>query len=302
MIKSELIETFIKVVEYGNISKAASHIFTTQSNISKQLQSLEKEVGAKLIVRQKGYTEMYLTSAGESFYEKAKQWQSLMKEFDEITDSENRMQISIGALDRFNFFTLKDFYQEMMDKYPSIQLDIHTYHSKEIYSMMENMRLDIGIASSNYPTFNITSKWVFDETMFVICNAENDLKKIIDPKDLDPNKEIYSRWSDEFDAWHNRYWPGKKYPMHVGTSAMTPNYLDQKGRWSIVPVSVINAFDHSYKNISIHHLSIESPVGHCYLLEQKKIRKSKEKAVNIFKTELMNFLRKDPYLTQHETE
>ncbi|MBO7697724.1 MAG: LysR family transcriptional regulator [Erysipelotrichaceae bacterium] len=295
MISNELIQTFLDVVEYGNLTKAAAHTFSTQSSISKQLNLLEEEVGTKLILRQKGHSEITLTAAGHDFFNKAKEWQILMKDFDNIHQSVIKTEISIGALDRFNYFTLKNFYKYMMQKYPNIQLDTHSYHSKEIYSMMENRRYDIGIVSASFPTFNIKVTPLLDEVMFVICNKNNDLGKIVSPEDLDPEKEIYSRWSDEFEIWHDQLWPGRKYPLHVGTSAMTPNYLDEPGRWSIVPVSVLNAFQTTYDYISIHHLTIEAPIRRTYLLEQKKPKHNKIEALEIFKKELIDYLKKDPY-------
>ena len=63
MISNELIQTFLDVVEYGNLTKAAAHTFSTQSSISKQLNLLEEEVGTKLILRQKGHSEITLTAA-----------------------------------------------------------------------------------------------------------------------------------------------------------------------------------------------------------------------------------------------
>ena len=45
MIDSEKIQAFLSVVQYGNITNAANAVFTTQSHLSKQLRSLEEEVG-----------------------------------------------------------------------------------------------------------------------------------------------------------------------------------------------------------------------------------------------------------------
>ena len=73
------------------------------------------------------------------------------------------------------------------------------------------------------------------------------------------------------------------------------NYLDEPGRWSIVPVNILNSFKSTYDYISIHHLSVEAPIRKAYLLEQKKPKQAKTEALDLFKRELVSYLRKDPY-------
>ena len=59
------IETFLTIVQEGGISQAAERMFTTQSNVSKQLKKLETELGVTLINRDKGVHYAYLTGDGE---------------------------------------------------------------------------------------------------------------------------------------------------------------------------------------------------------------------------------------------
>ncbi len=75
MIDSEKIQAFLSVVEYGNITNAANAVFTTQSHLSKQIRSLEEEVGAKLIIRSKGHSEISLTPQGKEFLGIARKWE-----------------------------------------------------------------------------------------------------------------------------------------------------------------------------------------------------------------------------------
>jgi len=237
MIDNELIQTFLSVVEYRNLTAAAANLFTTQSNLSKQIKQLEKETGVQLLIRRKGHSEVSLTTAGEEFLKTARKWQIVMKEFDNAASADSITEVSIGALDRLNCFALKDFYREIMSHHKEIRLDCHTRHSKEIYAMMEAQRLDFGIVSALYPVFNITARVIASESMYVVCHPGHDHGQIIRPEELDPEKEIYSRWSDEFEIWHDHLWPGRKYRMHVGTSVMAPSYLNEPGRWYIVPGS-----------------------------------------------------------------
>ena len=62
----ELIETFVCIVESGNLSAAASRMGTSQPTISRRLQILEKWLGLKLL--QRSTHAMNLTQDGERFF------------------------------------------------------------------------------------------------------------------------------------------------------------------------------------------------------------------------------------------
>src|SRR5258705_6579611 len=61
---------FAAVAAHGSFSRAANQLHLTQPALSRQVKSLEDELGVALIVR--GQNTISLTSAGEAFYEKAK--------------------------------------------------------------------------------------------------------------------------------------------------------------------------------------------------------------------------------------
>jgi len=61
---------FAAVAAHGSFSRAANQLHLTQPALSRQVKSLEDEIGVALIVR--GQNTISLTSAGEDFYEEAK--------------------------------------------------------------------------------------------------------------------------------------------------------------------------------------------------------------------------------------
>ena len=63
------LEYFVVSAEVGSFSRAADILYTTQSNISKGIQSLEKEVGAELFIRQT--RGIALTPKGKHVYKYA---------------------------------------------------------------------------------------------------------------------------------------------------------------------------------------------------------------------------------------
>jgi DNA-binding transcriptional LysR family regulator len=71
MDRLKLMETFVRVVETGSFSAVARESLTTQSAISKQMQALEAQLGAKLLVR--STRSHSLTEAGRLYYERCRQ-------------------------------------------------------------------------------------------------------------------------------------------------------------------------------------------------------------------------------------
>ena len=289
MIDSEKIQAFLSVVEYGNITNAANAVFTTQSHLSKQIRSLEEEVGTQLIIRSKGHSEISLTPQGKEFLGIARKWEGIMDDFNQVRYTTSVTEVSIGALERFNSFTLRDFYRDILKNHKNIRINSHTRHSREIYTMMENRQLDLGLVSLVYPVNNIRIRTLFSETMYVISSPASNLPPIIEPSDLNPELEIFSRWSDNFEIWHDQLWPGREYRLYVGTCSMTPFYLDEPGRWAIVPVSALHSMKETC-DFTVHKLSEPHPAHKVYLLEQKNPSQSRQKTITEFRDSLIEYL------------
>ncbi|MCR5228587.1 MAG: LysR family transcriptional regulator [Solobacterium sp.] len=290
MITAEMIQAFLSIAEYRNITIAANSSFTTQSNFSKQIRALEEETGRQLLIRHRGHSEVVLTQAGKEFLILARRWRGLMDDMNEIRNLNEITEVSIGAFDRLNTFTLQGFYRSMLKEHPELRIDVHTRHSREIYNMMEHRDIDIGIVSTVLPTYNIKISELYVEKMCVVCNAESNLGNTVSPGELDPNLEIYSRWSDEFEVWHDQNWPGRRYRIHVGTSSMSPFYLDEPGRWTIMPVNTIEGLKGMH-NITVHRLSIPYPAGKIYLLEQNNPSERRQEAISLFSGKLTEYLK-----------
>ena len=273
MIDHEKIQAFLAVVQYGNITAAANAVFTTQSHMSKQIRLLEEELGTQLLIRSKGHSEVSLTPHGKEFLQVARKWEGIMKDN----------------------FTLRDFYRKVLDEHRDIRIDCHTRHSRQLYTMMENQQLDLAMVSIVYPVYSIKATALYRENMVLIAAAGTDLPPVVKPSDLDPEKEIYSRWSDEFEVWHDQLWPGKKYRMHVGTSAMTPHYLNEPGRWSVVPDSTLHGLKEN-SSFTVHRILESYPANKIYLLEQKHPRSSRAEAIALVREKLLEYLRNESHL------
>ena len=291
-MEREQIEAFLGIVNNGTISSAANSLYTTQSSISKKISLLEEEIGVPLFVRGKGMRKVELTSHGEEFLQIARKWEALNREFNSIKYSLEIHEVSIGATDLVNRITLKDLYADILSNYPDYRLDIHNYHSAQIYRMMESNSLDLGYVNLLLPVSNITVTKLFDEKLVVLIHSANTVPPVISFKDLDPSKEIYSRWNDEFDIWHEQYWPHRMYRIRVGTGSMIADYLNEEGRWTIAPITCIRGLM-SLADFKYAELDIETPKRALYLLEQKNPNQRRADSVNWIKNKIRDHMKKD---------
>src|SRR5258708_23150836 len=69
-MESRHLRYFAAVAAHGSFSRAANQLRLTQPALSRQVKSLEDEIGTVLIAR--GQNAISLTAAGEAFFEEAK--------------------------------------------------------------------------------------------------------------------------------------------------------------------------------------------------------------------------------------
>ena len=294
-MNDDLIHAFLSIVNNGSISAAADAEFTTQSRMSKKLKQLEEETGVPLLVRGRGVHGIELTSYGKEFLVLAERQEELNREMMEIHRKPEIHEISIGAVDLINCWTLREFYQKLLKEKKDLRLDIHTRHSREIYGMIESHAIDLGYVAQLLPARDVIVTPLYQEPMLILCTKGSYPKGPVSPQQLDPEKEIYANWSDSFAIWHDQIWPGKRYHMHVGTSGMLPDYLNEPGRWALAPVSTVRGTI-VHADFDYHMLTIDTPKRTFYQLEQKNPSPSRMKTIEVFKKELLDDLKKDPNL------
>ena len=93
---------FISIIEKGNFTEAAEENYISQSAISQQIQSLENELGYKLLIREK--RTFTLTPAGKYIYNQSKNILENIENMQEkakFIASNNNYSIKIGYLKNY---------------------------------------------------------------------------------------------------------------------------------------------------------------------------------------------------------
>ncbi|MCL1051372.1 LysR family transcriptional regulator [Shewanella abyssi] len=146
MLKIELLESFIAVVESGNLSKAAEKLCRTQSTISLQIKKLEETVGQPLLLRDnKGVS---LTESGKTLLSYAyKMMQLSSQALDELKDCRNREVIRLGVPTDYIHRYLGSCLLEFIREFTCIELVIDTDVSGNLYKRLHNGEFDVIVAT-----------------------------------------------------------------------------------------------------------------------------------------------------------
>lgn len=136
---------FVAVAEHLSFTKAAKAMFTTQPTISKQIASLERELGVQLFIRSN--RNVVLTPPGKLLYEEFKE---LLKRVDQTFNKvksynikrENKLLIGLHSLMDIHRL-IPNFFKSFTDEFPNIELIIKSYSFKELRENLLEGNLDL---------------------------------------------------------------------------------------------------------------------------------------------------------------
>lgn len=264
------VEAFLTVVRLGSLSKAASHLFVSQSTISQRIQAIEKEYDVSLLRRERGVKGISLTSEGERLYKIALKYEDLHAEAKGIKTTTRGTTVTIAAVDSVHNYVMVEKYKKLNEKLPSIRLGIHTHQSNEIYMLLEQRDIDIGLTLQDRDMKNIGVDELFTEKMVMIKSKNYELgKEIIRNRDLDVSKQILVNWGPLYRIWHEKHWGSLSNSfIQIDTPKMMIEYMKDSSHWAIVPISIAGYMKE--KNIvEIFSLEDPAPDRTCYLVTRE---------------------------------
>ncbi|MFQ8662622.1 MAG: selenium metabolism-associated LysR family transcriptional regulator [Lachnospiraceae bacterium] len=143
------LEAFVQVAEGGSFSKAAKELFLTQPTISSHISSLERELNARLFVR--NTKEVSLSEDGIKLYKYAKQMLDLQREI-EVTfgmDEEGESHAVIIAASTIPAqYLLPEVLTRFSERYPQEQIRIQETDSSKVVMQIVDHRVDIGFTGT----------------------------------------------------------------------------------------------------------------------------------------------------------
>ncbi|MDY2819427.1 MAG: LysR family transcriptional regulator [Hominisplanchenecus sp.] len=287
------IETFLMLVKTRNITKTAESLFVSQPTVSHRLKLLEEELDVPLLIRKKGYKKVELTPKGEEFIPIAQRWLSLMKETMLLKNAGEELYLSVASTDTLNSCIFKDLYRSILrDTRINMKLNISTHYSYEIYELLEKRTVDVGFVYHHLHYKNIISEPVLREKMYVVQEWDSAIRKNqINIDELDPEKEVTFLWETNYQIWHEQMVSkGRRNSLEVDIYSLFSEFLKDKGRWAIAPVTVVNRLQNEQKVFVSEIANRKKPPERItYIVRHKDMNEQKIKTLNIFEERINQY-------------
>lgn len=140
------IKYFQTVVRCNSFSEVAAECYISQSAISRQVQTLERELGVKLLKRENH--RFSLTPAGEHFYQKSllimADLERLCRETKQIAHG-NDFTLRIGYIKGYGGAEFQRAAAEFTAKYPDVPVDMKNGNHEDLYDMLRTEQVDLAL-------------------------------------------------------------------------------------------------------------------------------------------------------------
>jgi LysR family nitrogen assimilation transcriptional regulator len=168
------LKSFVKIIDTGSVSRAASVLRVAQPALSQQIASLEQHFKHQLLIRSNvGITP---TEAGLILYRHA---QIMLKQIDqaqvEIDQSGNSIagRVSIGLATYSSSSALSlPLLKEMKARYPEIVLHINDSFGHILSELIMTGKMDMALIYTSNPIKGVSLQPLFREEMFLVSPAD----------------------------------------------------------------------------------------------------------------------------------
>jgi len=165
------IRHFLAAVEARQFTRAAERMNIVQSALSTSILALEREVGSRLLIRDR--RGLRLTQAGEVFLRKAKLGAQLIAEAaDAVAEVEGlkRGVLTIGSVQSVaSFIDLPRVFARFNSAYPGIEVRLRQGRLEDVVDDIRARRLDLGLLPILEPLKNVGMVTIVEEPLMLAC-------------------------------------------------------------------------------------------------------------------------------------
>lgn len=201
MNQLEDMQTFVRIVEAGSITRAAEQLNTAKSAVSRRLQQLEQRLNITLITRTT--RTQSLTDSGKSYYQ---QCLRILQDIEEVESGVRNDQLSlkgkikVAAPLSFGLRHLSKALCDFNEMHPEIYFDVD-FNDRQVDLIEEGFDLAIRIA--RLPDSNLIAKPIFSCDS-ILSASPTYLNKMGRPKSPNDLREHYKKlhYSGVNSSWH----------------------------------------------------------------------------------------------------
>lgn len=141
-------EALLTAVELGSFTRAAERLGVTQSGLTHMMNSLEKEVGFPLLIRD--HYGVRFTAAGERLIPAARDMIQAGKRLESLIAAQGSMKrenIRVAAYSSICMHWLPTIVQQFRWDFPDVSVDIRMGSVDEMYQWLQEDKVDLSFAS-----------------------------------------------------------------------------------------------------------------------------------------------------------
>lgn len=174
----DYLKSFYVTVKCNSISKAAKQLHLTQPGLSMQVQNLEDEVGAKLLIRSNKGVE--LTEEGKIVFEHATTMLSIQKNIKRsIKDLEkSKKTLSIVACKSLGEYVLPCSLYTFKEIYTDVGVKLEVYNSATVIQKLLSHEANIGIITGSYELDNIATIPIHSDRLVLVAGPKVEFDSI----------------------------------------------------------------------------------------------------------------------------
>lgn len=174
----ESLKVFCDLAETESFTKAAQINGVTQSAVSQQISSLERQFKALLIERSK--KKFRLTREGQVLYDFSKQivqtWDSLHCRLQEIKNVISGT-IRVATIYSFGLHDLPPYLKKFLKSYPTVNVHVEYRRSNQVYEDVASNVVDLGIVAYPQKESRLEIVPLRKESMVLICSPNHPLAR-----------------------------------------------------------------------------------------------------------------------------
>lgn len=170
------LQAFVAVAEAGGFSRAASLLYSTQPTISRQVKSLEKDLGKPLFDRLGRRVE--LTQFGRECLDHAR---AILAQVEALSQSAEQKSgtaagvLRLGAADSVVLKHLPVLLRRFQSRHPAVRVHVRTAGSPDILSWVREGRVDAGVCMLPETLPDLVLRELWDDRFVAICPKDHAL-------------------------------------------------------------------------------------------------------------------------------
>ena len=170
------LKVFCDLAETESFTKSAQINSVTQSAVSQQISSLERQFKSLLIERSK--KKFRLTREGQVLYDYSKQiiqtYDSLLSKLQEIKDIISGT-IRVSTIYSIGLHDLPPYLKKLLKTYPTVNIHVEYRRSNQVYEDVLGNVVDMGLVAYPQKDSKLEIIPLHKDTMVLICSPQNPL-------------------------------------------------------------------------------------------------------------------------------